>query len=55
MIIKDKLDKEYLPINGLATFTKEAALLAYGKNSEPLGEGRVSLMKFNIFLDQKYF
>ncbi|CAG8446746.1 17656_t:CDS:2 [Funneliformis caledonium] len=43
MILKDKLDKEYLPITGLASFTKEAALLAYGKDSEPLGEGRIAV------------
>ncbi|RIA86237.1 aspartate aminotransferase [Glomus cerebriforme] len=43
LIFQEKFDKEYLPITGLATFTKEAALLAYGKDSEPLGEGRVSV------------
>ncbi|GBB83659.1 hypothetical protein RclHR1_10360004 [Rhizophagus clarus] len=43
LILQDKLDKEYLPITGLASFTKEAALLAYGENSEPLKEGRISV------------
>ncbi|RHZ54740.1 hypothetical protein Glove_423g19 [Diversispora epigaea] len=42
-IFEDKLDKEYLPITGLATFTKEAAILAYGSESEPLKEGRISI------------
>jgi len=43
LILQDKLDKEYLPITGLGAFTKEAALLAYGKDSEPLREGRISV------------
>jgi aspartate aminotransferase len=34
-------DKEYLPITGLAAFTKNAALLAYGPNSQPLNDGAV--------------
>ncbi|CAB4386195.1 unnamed protein product [Rhizophagus irregularis] len=42
-ILQDKLDKEYLAITGLASFTKEAVLLAYGKDSEPLKEGRISV------------
>lgn len=46
LILQDKLDKEYLAITGLASFTKEAVLLAYGKDSEPLKEGRVSLFFF---------
>ena len=41
-IIQSKYDKEYLPITGFAEFTKQAALLAYGKDSAPLKEGRVS-------------
>jgi len=36
-------DKEYLPITGLAEFTKNAALLAYGSESEPLKQGAVCL------------
>ena len=34
-------DKEYLPITGLAAFTKNAALLAYGADSQPLKDGAV--------------
>ena len=37
-------DKEYLPITGLAEFTKAAAKLAYGPDSAPLKEGRVRLI-----------
>lgn len=37
-------DKEYLPITGLADFTKLAAELAYGKDSKPLVENRVRLL-----------
>lgn len=40
-IVKQKYDKEYLPITGFPEFTKHAALLAYGKDSKPLKEGRV--------------
>ncbi|KAJ3507712.1 hypothetical protein NLJ89_g6152 [Agrocybe chaxingu] len=36
-------DKEYLPITGLADFTKNAALLAYGADSEPLKQGAISV------------
>lgn len=35
-------DKEYLPITGLADFTKAAAKLAYGADSVPLKENAVS-------------
>ena len=38
-----KLDKEYAGITGLADFTKTAAILAYGKDSAPVKEGRVRL------------
>lgn len=41
-IVKAKYDKEYLPITGFGDFTKNAAILAYGKDSKPLQEGRVS-------------
>lgn len=41
-IVKAKYDKEYLPITGFPEFTKHAALLAYGKDSAPLKEDRVS-------------
>lgn len=37
-----KNDKEYLPITGFPEFTKQAAILAYGKDSKPLQDGRVS-------------
>ncbi|KAF9015196.1 aspartate aminotransferase [Cyathus striatus] len=36
-------DKEYLPITGLADFTKKAALLAYGADSAPLKQGAISI------------
>lgn len=41
-IFNAKLDKEYLPITGLGEFTKLSVELAYGKDSKPLKEGRVS-------------
>ncbi|TEB34962.1 aspartate aminotransferase [Coprinellus micaceus] len=37
------VDKEYLPITGLAEFTARAALLAYGAESEPLTKGAVAI------------
>lgn len=43
LILGQKGDKEYLPITGLADFTKNAALLAYGKDSAPLKEGRIAI------------
>ncbi|KAF8350018.1 aspartate aminotransferase [Amanita rubescens] len=36
-------DKEYLPISGLAEFTKRAALLAYGSESVPLTQGAIAV------------
>ncbi|KAI5898080.1 uncharacterized protein SCHCODRAFT_02611066 [Schizophyllum commune H4-8] len=36
-------DKEYLPITGLADFTKNAALLAYGPDSTPLQQGSIAV------------
>ncbi|WVR08767.1 hypothetical protein IAU60_005825 [Kwoniella sp. DSM 27419] len=38
-----RLDKEYLPITGEATFTKLASELAYGKDCKALQEGRVAV------------
>lgn len=40
-----KLDKEYLPITGLATFTQNAAKLAYGADSIPLNQNAVSFAR----------
>ncbi|KAF8330362.1 pyridoxal phosphate-dependent transferase [Cantharellus anzutake] len=37
-----KQDKEYLPITGLADFTKLASKLAYGEDSEPLRNGFIA-------------
>lgn len=37
-----KQDKEYLPITGLADFTKLAAKLAYGEDSQVLADGLVA-------------
>lgn len=42
-IVKAKYDKEYLPITGFGDFTKNAAVLAYGKDSKPLQEGRIAI------------
>ncbi|WVQ72735.1 hypothetical protein IAR50_002295 [Cryptococcus sp. DSM 104548] len=43
-ILSDAMqDKEYLPITGLADFTKLAAELAYGKNSKPILENRLAI------------
>ena len=47
-IVAAKQDKEYLPITGYADFTKHAAILAYGKDSAPLKEGRVSHMNWRL-------
>ena len=41
-LFNGSLDKEYLPITGLGDFTKLSAELAYGKDSKPIKEGRVS-------------
>ncbi|PKI86016.1 aspartate transaminase [Malassezia vespertilionis] len=41
-LVSEKLDKEYLPITGLASFDKLAAELAYGEDSKPLKEDRVA-------------
>ncbi|CAE6485682.1 unnamed protein product, partial [Rhizoctonia solani] len=42
-IAASKADKEYLPITGLADFTKLAAKLAYGGDSAPFNEGRIAV------------
>nr|CAG8600972.1 8119_t:CDS:2 [Entrophospora candida] len=42
-ILEDRLDKEYLPITGLSSFTQGAALLAYSKDSKPLKDGLISI------------
>lgn len=44
--MKDLLDKEYAGITGVPEFTKGAAILAYGADSAPLKEGRVSGSSF---------
>lgn len=41
MIAAKKMDKEYLPIGGLADFTRASAELALGENSEAFKSGRV--------------
>ncbi|KAI6153542.1 pyridoxal phosphate-dependent transferase [Pisolithus tinctorius] len=38
-----KMDKEYLPITGLASFTQNAAKLAYGADSEPLKQNAIAV------------
>jgi aspartate aminotransferase len=42
LITASKPDKEYLPITGLADFTKLASKLAYGHDSTPFVENRIS-------------
>lgn len=44
-IAAKKLDKEYLPIVGLADFSKACAQLALGPDNEVLKSGRVSTSK----------
>jgi aspartate aminotransferase len=39
MLMAKNLDKEYLPITGLADFCKESAVLAFGKDSRVIKEG----------------
>ncbi|WFD29446.1 aspartate transaminase [Malassezia sp. CBS 17886] len=41
-ILDENLDKEYLPITGLASFDQLAAGLAYGADSKPLQEDRIA-------------
>ncbi|KAH7915815.1 pyridoxal phosphate-dependent transferase [Hygrophoropsis aurantiaca] len=43
IITAAKLDKEYLPITGLAGFTKNAAKLAYGADSPPLNQNAIAV------------
>ncbi|CAD6967473.1 unnamed protein product [Tilletia controversa] len=43
LIISKRGDKEYLPITGLVNFTKNAAILAYGRDSAPIKENRVAI------------
>ena len=43
LVVNAKGDKEYLPITGLANFTKNAAVLAYGKDSAPIKDDRVAI------------
>ncbi|ESK87894.1 aspartate aminotransferase [Moniliophthora roreri MCA 2997] len=42
LVASSKPDKEYLPITGLAEFTKNAAKLAYGSDSLPLNQGTIA-------------
>ena len=39
IVFKKQLDKEYLPIIGLADFSKAAAELAFGENSSVIKDG----------------
>lgn len=41
LIALENPDKEYLPISGLPEFTKAAAKLAYGADSQPLKQSAV--------------
>uniref|UniRef100_A0A9J7ZVM0 Aspartate aminotransferase n=1 Tax=Cyprinus carpio carpio TaxID=630221 RepID=A0A9J7ZVM0_CYPCA len=47
-IAAKKLDKEYLPIGGMAEFSKACAQLALGPDNEVLKSGRVSTLKQTI-------
>ena len=42
-VVSSTLDKEYAGITGVPSFTKAAALLAYGPNSKPIAEDRVAI------------
>nr|OQO26847.1 Aspartate aminotransferase, mitochondrial [Rachicladosporium sp. CCFEE 5018] len=42
-IVQENMDKEYAGITGVPDFTKAAAVLAYGKDSAPLKEGRIAI------------
>ncbi|KAL9106421.1 MAG: hypothetical protein Q9227_008563 [Pyrenula ochraceoflavens] len=42
-VVAQKLDKEYAGITGVPSFTKAAALLAYGPNSAPIKEDRIAI------------
>ncbi|KAK7884963.1 aspartate transaminase aat1 [Exophiala xenobiotica] len=42
-VVSSKLDKEYAGITGVPSFTKAAALLAYGPDSKPIKEDRVAI------------
>ncbi|KZF19953.1 aspartate aminotransferase [Xylona heveae TC161] len=42
-IIESNLDKEYAGITGVPSFTKAAALLAYGPNSTAISEDRIAI------------
>lgn len=48
-IAAKKLDKEYLPIGGLADFTKACAQLALGPDNEVLKSGRVRIIFLWVF------
>lgn len=41
-VVAAKYDKEYLPITGFGDFVKNAVVLAYGKDSSAVKEGRVA-------------
>lgn len=42
-VVMSKLDKEYAGITGVPSFTKAAAVLAYGADSAPIKEDRVAI------------
>ncbi|KAI0963505.1 hypothetical protein AcW1_000563 [Taiwanofungus camphoratus] len=45
LLTSAKPDKEYLPITGLPEFTKSAAKLAYGEDSEPLNKSAIAVVQ----------
>lgn len=50
-IAAKKLDKEYLPIGGLADFNKACAQLALGPDNEVLKSGRVRMFLYFCLYD----
>ena len=54
MLFDKQMDKEYLPITGLADFTKASAALALGKDNKLVKEGLVKLTSMIIFFQCYY-
>lgn len=44
----ETLNKEYLPVLGLESFSNAATSMLLGENSKVLAEGRVSVIKFEV-------
>lgn len=51
MLVEDPdIDHEYLPIDGLATFTEASAKLVLGSSSPAIQENRVSAISNHFFI-----